>query len=170
MVLPQRHEDHRGFFARTYCADEFREHKLHDRFAQCNISFNRARGTLRGMHFQEAPYGEAKLVRCTSGAVLDVIVDVRRNSPTHLAHFAVELTAENRVALYVPKGFAHGFLTLAPDTEVFYQMSDPFAPGHDRGLRWDDPAIGIEWPFAPNVIADRDANYPDYTPGVDYVE
>lgn len=169
LVLPERHEDHRGFFARTFCREEFAEHGLATTFAQCNISYNQAKGTLRGMHFQKAPFGEAKLVRCTSGGILDVIVDVRRGSPTHLMYYSAELTADNRAALYVPKGFAHGFLTLAPETEVFYQMSDPFVPGHDRGLRWNDPAIGISWPFEPSVILERDANYPDYSPEADYV-
>lgn len=168
VVVPERFEDERGFFARTYCDDDFAEHGLESRFVQCNVSWNRSKGTLRGMHYQTSPHGEVKLVRTTAGAILDVVVDIRRGSRTHLKHFAVELTAENRNALYIPKGMAHGFLTLADDTEVFYQMSDKYAPDFARGLRWDDPAFAIEWPFEPLVMNQRDATYADYTAQADY--
>ncbi|NJC98966.1 MAG: dTDP-4-dehydrorhamnose 3,5-epimerase [Anaerolineales bacterium] len=159
----QRIEDERGFFARTFCQNEFREHGLNPNLAQCNISYNKTKGTLRGMHFQAAPHQEAKLVRCTQGAIRDVIVDIRPDSPTYLGHFPVDLTAEVHNALYVPEGFAHGFLTLEPDTYVFYQMSEFHAPGFARGFHWDDPAIGIEWGSEVKVISERDANYPDYS-------
>ncbi len=160
----ERLEDERGFFARAWCQREFAEHGLNPQLAQCNISYNRHRGTLRGMHFQAAPYEEAKLVRCTQGAIYDVIVDLRRDSPTYLGHFGVTLTPAARNMLYVPEGFAHGFLTLADDTEVFYQMSEFYAPGAARGFRWDDPAVGIAWPGAIQVISERDAAYPDLEP------
>lgn len=159
----QRIEDKRGFFARTFCQNEFREHGLNPNLAQCNISYNKAQGTLRGMHFQAAPHQEAKLVRCTQGAIRDVIVDIRPDSPTYLKHFSVDLTAEVHNALYVPEGFAHGFLTLEPDTYVFYQMSEFHAPGFARGFRWDDTAFGIEWGGEIKSISERDANYPDYS-------
>ncbi|HKW09672.1 MAG TPA: dTDP-4-dehydrorhamnose 3,5-epimerase family protein, partial [Gemmatimonadaceae bacterium] len=139
---------------------------LETRLVQCSVSFNTRRGTLRGMHFQVAPFEEAKLVRCTMGAIHDVVIDVRPGSPTHLRHFAVELSASNRRALYIPPGFAHGFQTLADDTEVFYQMSEFFAPECSRGIRWNDPRFAIEWPIAEPIIIDRDATYVDYVPGV----
>jgi dTDP-4-dehydrorhamnose 3,5-epimerase len=159
----QKLEDERGFFARSFCQREFKEHGLNPNLAQCNISYNRAKGTLRGMHFQAAPYREAKLVRCTQGAIHDVIVDIRPDSPTYRGYFAIDLTAEAQNALYVPEGFAHGFLTLEPDTYVFYQMSEFYAPGYGRGFRWNDPAFQIEWPAAVDVISERDAHYPDYS-------
>ena len=139
-------------------------------FVQCNISFNLARGTLRGMHYQAAPHSEAKLVRCTSGSIMDVVVDIRRGSATHLQSFGVVLSAENRTGLYVPRGLAHGFVTLEDNTEVFYQMSTRYAPEYARGLRWNDPALKLEWPIEPAVIVDRDATYPDYRADADYVE
>jgi len=157
----ERIEDSRGFFARSFCAREFEERGLATRFVQSSVSFNARAGTLRGMHFQLPPHREVKLVRCTSGAVFDAIVDLRKGSPTRLRWFGTELSAQNRRILYVPEGFAHGFLTLAPDTEVFYEMSEFHAPHAGRGLRWDDPALAIRWPAAPQVIADRDASYPD---------
>lgn len=163
VIETQRIEDERGFFARTFCQNEFREHGLNPNLAQCNISYNKAQGTLRGLHFQAAPHQEAKLVRCTQGAIRDVIVDIRPDSPTYLKHFSIDLTAEAHNALYVPEGFAHGFLTLEPDTYVFYQMSEFHAPGFARGFRWNDPAFGIEWGGEVRVISDRDANYPDYS-------
>ena len=158
--------DMRGFFARTWCEREFENARLETRLVQCSVSFNTRRGTLRGMHFQVAPFEEAKLVRCTMGAIHDVVIDVRPGSPTHLRHFAVELSASNRRALYIPPGFAHGFQTLADDTEVFYQMSEFFAPECSRGIRWNDPRFAIEWPIAEPIIIDRDATYVDYVPGV----
>lgn len=155
-------EDERGFFARSFCIDEFAEHGLAPVGAQCNVSYNRVAGTLRGMHFQHAPHEEAKLVRCTTGAIHDVIVDIRPGSPTFGSHIGVELNARNRRMLYVPRGFAHGFLTLEDHTEVFYQMSSVYVPGFAAGLRYDDPVLGIEWPRPVRVISDRDRDYPPF--------
>jgi dTDP-4-dehydrorhamnose 3,5-epimerase len=160
----ERIEDSRGFFARTFCAREFGDRGLAARFVQSSVSFNARTGTLRGMHFQLPPHREVKLVRCTSGAVFDAIVDLRASSPTRLRWFGIELSAANRRLLYIPEGFAHGFLTLVPDTEVFYEMSEFYAPQAGRGLRWNDPALGIAWPAQPAVIAERDASYPDLDP------
>lgn len=162
IIRPQPIEDERGFFARTFCVREFEAHGLEPRLVQCNISFNRRRGTLRGMHLQRAPHEEAKLVRCTAGGIHDVIVDLRPGSPTRLRHTAVDLTAANRTMLYVPGGFAHGFITLEDDTEVFYQMSEFYAPEAAAGFRWNDPAFGIEWPVEVTVISERDRTYPDF--------
>ena len=153
-------EDERGFFARTFSADEFREAGLEPVVEQCNLSFNHRAGTLRGMHFQVPPHPEAKLVRCTRGAVVDVIVDMREDSPTRLQHVMAELTADNRRALYVPPYFAHGYLTLEDAAEVAYQVSGRYAPSAERGLRHDDPALGIEWPLAAAVISAKDAAWP----------
>ena len=147
-----RMEDERGFFARSWCRREFEDHGLNPDVVQCNVSRNRKKGTLRGLHYQAAPHEEAKLVRCTAGAIYDVIVDLRPGSATHLRHFGTILSAENHRALYVPEGFAHGFLTLADDTEVFYQMSHVYEPAAARGFRWDDPEFGIEWQGAIEVI------------------
>lgn len=158
----ERREDERGFFARAWCQHEFEEHGLNPRLVQCNISFNYQKGTLRGMHYQIAPYEEAKLVRCTAGAIYDVIVDLRPASPTYKQHIGVTLTPDARNMLYIPEGFAHGFLTLADQTEVFYQMSEFYAPEAARGARWNDRAFAIEWPEAVQVISERDANYPDF--------
>lgn len=158
----ERLEDERGFFARCFCKNEFRQHGLNDNLAQCNISFNRKKATLRGMHLQIAPRQEAKLVRCTMGAIYDVIIDLRQDSPTFKMHIGATLTAENRKMLFIPEGFAHGFMTLADNTEVFYQMSEFYAPECARGYRWNDPAFGIEWPTGVNVISERDSNYPDF--------
>ena len=155
-----RHADARGFFARTFDAREFAARGLRPAVAQCNVSYNAARGTLRGMHMQAPPASEPKLVRCTRGAVHDVIVDMREESPTYRRHFAAELTEENRRQLYVPDRFAHGFLTLTDGAEVAYQMGEFYAPGHERGLRWDDPALGIAWPARPSVLSDKDAAWP----------
>lgn len=162
VIEPKRHEDQRGFFARTWCAREFEDHGLNPRLAQCSVSFNTQKGTLRGMHYQATPYPEAKLVRCTMGAIHDVIIDLRPTSPTYKRHLAVVLTAENRTMLYVPEGFAHGFQTLADDSEVFYQTSEFYSPDHARGIRWDDPAFGIAWPPDDRIIIDRDRSYPDF--------
>jgi dTDP-4-dehydrorhamnose 3,5-epimerase len=156
-------EDDRGFFARAWCADEFAEHGLTTRVAQSNVSFNHRQGTLRGMHYQVAPHEEAKVVRCTRGAIFDAIIDLRPDSPTYKQWTGVELSADNRRALYVPEGFAHGYQTLAPDTETFYQVSERYAPGAERGVRWDDPAFAIEWPDAGNVfLSEKDATWPDF--------
>jgi dTDP-4-dehydrorhamnose 3,5-epimerase len=156
--------DERGLFARTWCAHEFKLHGLNPNVSQCSISFNERRGTLRGMHYQDEPYPEAKLVRCCSGAIYDVIVDLRTTSPTHRKWFAVELTAANRQMLYVPEGVAHGFQTLTDATEVFYQISESYRPDCARGVRWDDPLFGIEWPIANPIISKRDRAFPDSTP------
>jgi dTDP-4-dehydrorhamnose 3,5-epimerase len=157
-------EDERGFFARAWCAREFREAGLPDRIVQASISRNRKRGTLRGLHYQVAPHDEDKLVRCTRGALLDVAVDLRPDSPTHLRHVAVELRADTGRALFIPRGFAHGFQTLEDDTDVFYQMTAFHEPGAGRGLRWSDPRLGIRWPITPPILHPRDAAYPDLLP------
>jgi dTDP-4-dehydrorhamnose 3,5-epimerase len=159
----ERKEDERGFFARTFCVDEFQAHGLNARLIQCSVSFNHRRGTLRGMHWQDPPHAECKLVRVTRGGILDVIIDLRSGSPTYKQHVAVELTAENRRQVYVPEGFAHGYQTLEDNTEVSYQMSAAFAPVLSRGVRWNYPAFGIQWPDTPQrFINERDANYPDF--------
>ncbi len=159
IIEPERLEDERGFFARTWCQREFEAHGLNPRLVQCSISFNRKKATLRGMHYQVAPYEEAKLVRCTRGAIYDVIVDLRPESPTFKQWVGVELTVENRRMLYIPEGVAHGFQTLADNTEVFYQMSEFYHPESARGVRWDDPEFGIEWPMTPTAISDKDCAY-----------
>jgi dTDP-4-dehydrorhamnose 3,5-epimerase len=151
--------DERGFFARSWDADEFEKHGLNPRLSQCNISLNKKRGTLRGMHYQAVPFPEAKLVRCTMGAIYDVIIDLRAGSPTFKQWATVELSAENRRALYVPEDFAHGFQTLTDNAEVFYQMSEFFHPKCARGVRWDDPEFGIEWPIPSKIISSRDQSY-----------
>jgi dTDP-4-dehydrorhamnose 3,5-epimerase len=153
-------EDERGFFARTWCQREFEAHGLNSRLVQCSLSFTEKRGTLRGMHYQAAPHEEAKLVRCTRGAVYDVIVDLRRDSVTYKQWVAVELSADSRRMLYVPECFAHGFQTLVDETEVFYQMSEFYHPESERGLLWNDPAFGIEWPPSEDrTISRRDQTY-----------
>lgn len=153
-------QDERGFFARSFCQDEFRAHGLEPVIAQCNVSFNRKRGTLRGLHYQAEPHAEAKLVRCTRGAIWDVIVDLRKGSATARKWYAIELTPDNRRALYIPKGFAHGFQTLADDTEVLYQMSEFYHPESARGVRWDDRTLAIQWPIKEAVISPRDRAFP----------
>jgi dTDP-4-dehydrorhamnose 3,5-epimerase len=162
VIEMEKHTDQRGFFARTFCQREFEVHGLNTRVAQCNVSFNKRKGTLRGMHFQIAPFAEAKLVRCTSGSIYDVIIDLRRSSPTFKHRFAVELSAKNCKMLYIPEEFAHGFQTLEDDTEVFYQMSQFYSADHARGFRWNDPEFGIEWPAGERIIIDRDQAYPDF--------
>jgi dTDP-4-dehydrorhamnose 3,5-epimerase len=162
VVDVDRHVDERGFFARSWCAEEFAAAGLPSDLVQCSISWNERRHTLRGMHWQAAPHGEGKLVRCTRGAIHDVVVDLRPESPTFLENVAVELDEDNRRALFVPAGVAHGFLTLSGRTEVAYQMDTPYVPAAARGARWDDAAFGIEWPAPPAVIADRDRSYPDF--------
>ena len=159
-----RIEDSRGFFARSYCEKEFAEHGLPPFSAQCNVSWNRLRGTLRGLHFQLEPHPEAKLVRCTRGAVYDVIVDLRPDSPTRLRWQAVEINDDNRTTLYIPHGCAHGFQTLRGDTEVLYQMSEFYYPELSGGVRWNDPALAVEWPIQPPIVSGRDQSYPDLAP------
>lgn len=158
----ERIEDDRGFFARAWCRREWTEHGLDADLAQCDISFNRHQGTLRGMHSQEPPHEETKLVRCTRGAIWDVMLDLRPGSPTYLRHEGLLLSAENLAMAYIPKGVYHGFLTLCDDCEVFYQMSQFYVPGVLLGVRWDDPAFGIHWPQAVRVISDRDRTYPNH--------
>ena len=158
----EKREDDRGFFARAFCQREFAEHGLEVQVAQCNISFNERKGTLRGMHYQVSPFEEAKLVRCTRGSIYDVIIDLRRDSRTFGRTFGVELTARNRRMLYIPREFAHGFQTLEHDTEVFYQMSQYYSAEHSRGVRWNDPAFGIEWPPDERIISERDQQYSDF--------
>jgi dTDP-4-dehydrorhamnose 3,5-epimerase len=158
----ERLEDERGFFARSWCKREFANHGLNPNLVQCSVSFNRARGTLRGMHYQRAPHQEIKIVRCTAGAIYDVIIDLRSDSPTFTHWAAVELTAANHRMLYVPEDFAHGFQTLEDNTEVFYQMSEFYEAGFAGGLRWDDPAFAIRWPLADRIISTRDRTYPDF--------
>ncbi|HEX4074015.1 MAG TPA: dTDP-4-dehydrorhamnose 3,5-epimerase [Candidatus Acidoferrales bacterium] len=154
--------DERGFFARSWCRNEFEAHGLDPRLVQCNISFNKRKGTLRGVHYQLAPNAETKLVRCTQGAIYDVIVDLRPGSPTFKQWAAIVLSAEKRNMAYVPENCAHGFLTLDDETEVSYQMSQFYDAGSARGVRWDDPAFGISWPAAVEVISERDRTYPDF--------
>ena len=157
----EKFHDERGFFARSWCQNEFQSHGLNSNLVQCNVSFNAKKGTLRGMHYQIAPFEEAKLVRCTRGSIYDVIIDLRRKSSTYKQHFGITLNSCEHTMLYVPEGFAHGFLTLEDDTEIFYQMAEFYSPECARGVRWDDPAFGIEWPIEVRVISDRDTNYPD---------
>ena len=154
--------DDRGFFARSWCTKEFAHHGLNPHVVQCNISYNKKEKTLRGMHYQIAPCAEAKLVRCTRGAIYDVIIDLRCESATFMQWMGVELTEHNRKMLFVPEEFAHGFLTLANDTEVFYQMSEFYSPGHARSIRWNDPQFNISWPAPPLVMSEKDRCLPDF--------
>jgi dTDP-4-dehydrorhamnose 3,5-epimerase len=162
IIRLEPHQDERGFLARSFCRHEFEQHGLVSDVAQCNISYNARRGTLRGIHFQRAPHEETKLVRCIRGAIYDIIVDIRPASRTFRKWVSIELSAENRVALYVPAGFGHGFQTLEDDTEVFYQMSTFYEPTAAAGVRWNDPAFGVEWPIGEPFISDRDRGYPDW--------
>jgi dTDP-4-dehydrorhamnose 3,5-epimerase len=163
ILEPEKLKDERGFFARSWCQREFEAHGLNPRLLQCSISFSENKATIRGMHYQLAPYEEAKLVRCTSGSIYDAIIDLRPKSPTFKQYFGLALTAYNHTMLYVPEGFAHGFLTLEDNTEVFYQISEFYYPEHARGVRWNDPAFGIEWPLIPSTMSYRDRNCPDFT-------
>ena len=163
----KKFEDERGFFARAWCQKEFEEHGLTSQVVQANLSNNPQKGTLRGMHYQLPPYEETKLVRCIKGAILDVIIDLRPNSSTYKQWFGVELTAENRKMLFVPEGFAHGFQTLADNSEVFYQVSQFYQPGAERGIRWNDRAIGIEWPMIEmRLVSAKDQSWPDFDTSV----
>jgi dTDP-4-dehydrorhamnose 3,5-epimerase len=157
--------DERGFFARLFCAEEFAEHGLATSFVQVNNSLSVERGTLRGMHYQLPPAAEVKLVRCVRGSLLDVVLDLRPESPAFKSWFGAELSAENRLMMYVPEGCAHGLLTLEPDTEAVYFVTAPYSPEHERGIRWNDPEFGIEWPFEPNVLSDKDRDQRDFDPG-----
>lgn len=162
LIEPEKLEDERGFFARSFCVSEFEKHGLNPRLVQCNISYNIKKGTLRGMHYQKAPYAEAKLVRCTRGAIYDVIVDLRPDSPCFKMNVGIRLDESNRIMLYIPEGFAHGFITLEDDSEVFYQMSEFYSPQHAAGFRWNDPFFSIQWPIEAAVISERDKTYPDF--------
>ena len=157
-------EDNRGFFGRSFCCHEFAERGLSPKVSQCNISFNRDAGTLRGMHYQAAPHAEEKLIRCNRGSSYDVIVDLRRELPTYKQWIALELTEDNRRMIYIPKGCAHGFQTLTDNTEIFYQMSEFYHPESARGVRWNDPSFGIYWPIGDRaILSDRDRDWPDYS-------
>lgn len=162
VIKLDKFEDERGFFALSWSEEEFAERGLESKLVECNISFNKRKGTLRGMHYQQSPHGQAKLVRCTMGAIYDVIIDLRPASPTFKQWVSVELTAQNRLTLFVPNDFAHGFQTLENDSEVFYQMSSPYVPEAGRGFRWDDPAFGIKWRSGKKILIDRDCEYPDF--------
>ena len=158
-------DDDRGFFARAFCRKEFEKHNLNPSVVQCNLSYNKFQGTLRGMHFQRPPYAEAKFVRCIAGAIYDVIIDLRPDSETFTQWVGVELSAENRRMLYVPEGFAHGYQTLTDNSEVFYQVSQYYTPAADAGVRWDDPVFAIKWPAADNrIISEKDRQWPDFHP------
>ncbi len=162
IIEPERFEDERGFFARTWCRRELEVHGLNSNLAQCNLSFNKKKGTLRGMHYQAAPYLEAKLIRCSMGSIYDVIIDLRPDSETFKQWVSIELSAENRKMLYIPEEFAHGFLTLEDNAEVFYQMSEFYYPEYARGVRWNDPAFSVHWPIEVVVISNRDRDHPDF--------
>lgn len=163
LVEPERFEDERGFFARTYDRTIFAERGLDPEVVQCSVSYNQRRGTLRGLHFQAAPHEETKLVRCTRGSIWDVIVDIRPGSPTRGRYFAAVLSAEEGNALYVPKGMAHGVLTLEDETEIFYQISERYSPEHSRGFRWDDPTFAVPWPEPIAMISDKDRDLPFFS-------
>jgi len=164
LVEPQRQEDARGHFARTFCKEVFAQHGLPTNWVQCSVSFNHRRGTLRGMHWQAAPHGEGKLVRCTRGAIFDVAVDLRPSSPTYCRWLGVELSGVNGRQLYIPEGFAHGFVTLEDASEVYYQITTPFVAAAARGARWNDPVFSICWPMEAMIISEKDRNFADYHP------
>lgn len=162
VLEPELREDNRGFFARTFCQKEFQAHGLNPLVVQCNIAYNKKKGTLRGMHFQNPPFQEAKLVRCTKGAILDIILDLRPGSPTFKQWVSAELNEDNHKMLYVPEGFAHGYQTLTETAEVIYQVSQFYAPESASGVRHDDPAFGIQWPLEVVAISDLDKKWPDF--------
>jgi len=164
VIALEPREDERGFFARAFCQNELAEHGLPNEIVQANLSFNHKRGTLRGMHMQVPPHGEDKMVRCIAGAIWDAIVDLRPGSPTYLKWFGVELSAANRLMLYVPKGFAHGYQSLTDGSEVLYMVTQFYTPGAERGLRWNDPAFGIPWPVSDPILSPKDAAAPDFAP------
>jgi dTDP-4-dehydrorhamnose 3,5-epimerase len=164
LIKLQKIADERGYFARSWCKNEFHQHGLDANLVQCNVSFNHSKGALRGMHYQSPPDAETKLVRCTRGAIFDVIIDLRPDSPSYLQWFGATLTPENGDMLYIPKGFAHGFQTLTDNSEIFYQMSDFYAPQSAKGVRWNDPFFNIQWPLTPTVLSDKDRALPDVAP------
>jgi len=156
--------DDRGFFARTWCSDEARKLGLSVDFVQCSLSYNARKGTLRGMHYQAQPHAETKLVRCTAGAIYDVLLDLRRDSPTFCKWLAIELSAESRKAVYIPTGFGHGFQSLSDHSEVFYQISEPYHADSARGVCWNDKAFGVEWPLETVILSERDRSFPEFLP------
>lgn len=162
LIEVQKFEDDRGFFGRTFCQKEFQKYGLNPNVSQANVSYNKKKGTLRGMHYQAAPYEEVKFVRCTRGSIRDVIIDLRPDSPTYKQWTYADLSADNYLMLYVPEGFAHGFQTLEDETEVIYQVSQFYTPGSERGIRYNDPVFKIEWPLAVQVISEKDGNWPDF--------
>jgi dTDP-4-dehydrorhamnose 3,5-epimerase len=164
IVDPEPRNDERGFFARAWCRREFEELGLAANFVQANLSYTRRKGTIRGLHYQLAPFGEAKLVRCLRGAIWDVMADLRPESPSYLKWFGVELNADNRRQLYIPEGCAHGYQTLAPDSEVLYQVSAFYTPDAERGIRWSDPRVGIRWPETDHAVSAKDDAWPDFEP------
>jgi dTDP-4-dehydrorhamnose 3,5-epimerase len=159
VVIPEFRTDERGGFARIFCEKEFAERGMNHHLSQGNIAYNHKKGTLRGMHYQLPPMGESKLVQCTRGSVFDVVIDLRKDSPTYLQHFSIELNADNRIALYVPEMFAHGYLTLTDDVEMTYLVSTPYSPEHERGVRYNDPAFNIQWPMSVEMISGKDNNW-----------
>jgi dTDP-4-dehydrorhamnose 3,5-epimerase len=156
-------EDERGFFARAFCKAEFDNMGIESNVVQANMSFNKVAGTIRGMHYQKSPYQETKFIRCLNGSIYDVVVDLRKDSPTYLQSFGIELTSKNKTALFVPKDFAHGFITLQDNTEVMYLVSQTYVPGAEEGIRWNDPLFAIKWPMEPTEISSKDANWDDYS-------
>lgn len=158
----EKHEDHRGYFARGFCKKEFESHGLDHQIVQCNFSKSHHKGTLRGMHYQEKPFSEVKMVRCIKGSIYDAIVDIREDSPTYMKWFGVELTEENYKMLYIPKGLAHGFQTLQDDSVIFYMVTEYYNKDAEGGVRWNDPAFNIKWPLDVSEISDKDKTYPDY--------
>ena len=163
----ERSEDERGFFARAWDNKKFEEHDLNSKLVQCNISFNKKKGTLRGMHYQLPPYAESKLIRCTKGKIFDVIIDMRTRSETFTKWISVELSDINHKMIYVPEGFAHGFQTLEDNTEVFYQVTKEYSPSHEGGLRWDDSVFGIKWPLDQKIISEKDSTWKPFESGID---
>ena len=161
LIEPELINDNRGFFARSFCIDEFQANNLEFEIKQSNLSFNKDKGTLRGMHFQQEPFAEAKLVKCISGSIYDIIVDLRKESQTYKQWLGMELSSINRKMLYIPKGFAHGFQTLEDNVEVFYQMFEKYAPGFSSGVKWNDVSLSIKWPIPISVISEKDKSYPD---------
>ena len=158
-----RLKDERGFFGRAFCRQEFEEIGLDSEVCQANISYNESAGTLRGMHYQKSPYQESKFIRCIRGSIYDVVIDLRKNSPTYCHSFGIELNDENRTALFVPEDFAHGFVTLTDDTEVIYMVSQSYVPNAEEGIRWDDPFFAIDWPINPSLVSSKDAQWPDFS-------
>ncbi len=158
----EKYADERGYFARTYCQKEFRSRGLHDTFVQSNVSYNKQKGTLRGMHYQAEPYGEVKVVACTAGEIYDVIIDLRPDSETYCRWFGVSLSETYEQSLYIPKGFAHGFQTIRDNSIVHYQMGEFYQPEYARGVRWNDPVFGIQWPLPVSTVSEKDSNYPDF--------